>query len=273
MVARIFTSILRISPKVRKCLWKWWYQRLAKQGQETGWTFMNYGYTPLNGSSPKLDLEEKDENDRHFIQLYHHAASTVPIENKNVLEVGSGRGGGTSFVARYHSPAEMTGLDFSPTAISLSQKMHGDIPNLTFVHGDAEKLPFEDHNFDVVINVESSHCYGNMDAFVKEVSRVLKPGGYFSWVDLRGTDMIQALEVALSHPQLQLVRNEIITENVIQALDEIHERKIDLIREYIPKWIQPAFKDFAGVKNSKIYNAFKDGSAIYLAKAYQKTRH
>ena len=66
---------------------------MAKRGQETGWAFMNYGYTPLNGSSPKLDLEEKDENDRHFIQLYHHAASAVPIENKNVLEVGSGRGG------------------------------------------------------------------------------------------------------------------------------------------------------------------------------------
>ena len=70
----------------------------------------------------------------------------------------------------------MTGSDFTPTAISLSQKVHCGIPNLTFVQGDAEKLPFEDHMFDTVINVESSHCYGNMDAFVKEVARVLKPG-------------------------------------------------------------------------------------------------
>jgi len=39
---------------------------------------------------------------------------------------------------------------------------------------------------------------------------------------------------------------------------------------HVPKFLQPAFRDFSGVKNSKIYNAFKDGSAVYLAKGYQK---
>ena len=142
MIAKLFTSIIRISPKVQKVLWKWWYQRLAKRSAGIDWVFMNYGYTPLNGS-PKLYLEEKDEKDRLFIQLYHYAAASVPIENKSVLEVGSGRGGGASFIVRHHKPEEMTGLDFSPTAISLSQNIHGEIPNLTFVQGDAEKLPFE----------------------------------------------------------------------------------------------------------------------------------
>ena len=88
---------MNISPKVQKGLWKWWYQRLAKQSQVTGWIFMNYGYTPLN-SSPKLYLDKKDEKDRICIQLYHYAAASVPIENKCVLEVGSGLGGGASFI-------------------------------------------------------------------------------------------------------------------------------------------------------------------------------
>ena len=87
MIAKLFTSIIRISPKVQKVLWKWWYQRLAKRSAGIDWVFMNYGYTPLNGS-PKLYLEEKDEKDRLFIQLYHYAAASVPIENKSVLEVG-----------------------------------------------------------------------------------------------------------------------------------------------------------------------------------------
>ena len=46
---------------------------------------------------------------------------------------------------------------------------------------------------------------------------------------------------------------------------------MEMIKLPVPKFIQPAFKDFAGVKNSKIYNAFNDGSAVYLAKAFQKS--
>ena len=72
-------------------------------------------------------------------------------------------------------------------------------------------------------------------------------------------------------PELSLIHESIITPNVIKALDEIHDRKIEMINTHVPRWIQPAFRDFAGVKNSKIYNAFKDGTTVYLAKAFQKT--
>ena len=54
-----------------------------------------------------------------------------------------------------------------------------------FEVGDSESIPFEDEKFDVVLNVESSHCYGDMDQFMSEVTRVLKPGGHFLWCDLR----------------------------------------------------------------------------------------
>ncbi|MCH8330968.1 MAG: class I SAM-dependent methyltransferase [Bacteroidetes bacterium] len=270
MLSRIFRAILEVSPGIKRSLWKWWYQRLANRGHDIGWTFMNYGYSPMDGTHT-IELEKEDEDNRLFIQLYHYAASEVPAENAKVLEVGSGRGGGASFVARYHGPSEMIGLDFSSSAIDLSRKMHGDIANLSFVHGDAESLPFEAETFDAVINVESSHCYGNMNTFVKEVARVLKPGGLFSWVDLRHDALISDLEIAFDHPQLRMIKDKIITENVIHALDEIHERKMAWIRENVPNWIRSPVKDFTGVKGSKIYNSFKDGSAVYLAKAYQKT--
>lgn len=164
----------------------------------------------------------------------------------------------------------MTGLDYSPTAIDLSQNMYKAVTNLNFVQGDAEDLPFKNNTFDSVINVESSHCYGNMASFVKEVARVLKPGGYFSWVDLRGENMLSDLETAFQLPNLKLIREELITDNVVQALDQIHELKVDAIHKNVPKWIQPAFKDFAGVRDSKNYNAFKEGTAVYLAKVYHK---
>ncbi|MBC8345566.1 MAG: class I SAM-dependent methyltransferase [Candidatus Marinimicrobia bacterium] len=269
MLAKFFVSLLNFSPAIKRATWKWWYQRLAHRGRDTGWSFMNYGFTPLNGS-PKLELSPEDEQDRLFIQLYDYAASQTPMEGLSVLEVGSGRGGGASFVTRYHHPSEMTGLDYSQSAIELSRQLHKNVPNLQFIQGDAESLPFEDNTFDAVINVESSHCYGNMGAFVKEVARVLKPGGYFSWVALRERDMLAETKLAFNIPNLTPIHNESITTEVIQALDNIHERKMAMIAENVPKAIQSAFMDFAGVKDSQIYNAFQEGNAIYLARTFQK---
>ena len=266
----MFISLVRISPRFQRAMWKWWYQRLAKRATDSGWTFINYGYISLNNNS-SIDLKPEDESDRLFIQLYDYASSQIPLENKNVLEVGSGRGGGASFIARYYHPKSMTGLDYSRSAIELSNKIHNNVSNLKFVKGDAENLPFDDNTFDAVINVESSHCYGNMKSFLNEVSRVLKKGGHFSWVDLRGKDLIKDTESAFNGLDFKCIHKQAITPEVLEGLNGIHEKKMEMIKLHVPKLLQPAFKDFAGVKNSKIYNAFNDGNAVYLAKAFQKS--
>lgn len=53
------------------------------------------------------------------------------------------------------------------------------------VQGIATNLPFTSRSYDIVLNVESSHLYSDMNKFLEEVCRVLKPGGYFCWSDLR----------------------------------------------------------------------------------------
>ena len=270
MITKLFISLVRLSPKFQRSIWRWWYQRLAKRATDSGWTFMNYGYSSLSDNS-FIDLKPEDESNRLFIQLYNYASSQIPLNNKKVLEIGSGRGGGASFVARYHHPESMTGLDYSSSAIKLSSKIHSNVSNLHFIKGDAENLPFDDNTFDAVINIESSHCYGNMRKFLDEVYRVLKKGGHFSWVDLRGKDMIPETESSFNDFDLNCIHEENITSEVLEALDGIHERKMEMISLHVPKFLQTAFKDFAGVKNSKIYNAFNDGNAVYLAKAFQKS--
>ena len=56
---------------------------------------------------------------------------------------------------------------------------------IEFIQGSAERLPFGDEDFDVVINTESSHTYGSVAGFLSEVERVLQPGGYLLLADLR----------------------------------------------------------------------------------------
>ena len=70
--------------------------------------------------------------------------------------------------------------------------------------------------------------------------------------------------------QLCNARFEVSVDNLEEALDEINDRKSELIDKHVPAWIRPAFKDFAGVKDSKIYNAFKNGATVYMSKAFQK---
>ena len=109
-----------------------------------------------------------------------------------------------------------------------------------------------------------------MKSFISEVHRVLKVGGHFSWVDLRGKDMVNDTESLFTDSKLKSIHEKAITKQVVNALDEIHDQKTELISIHVPKFIQGAFKDFAGVKDSQIYNAFKNGNSVYLSKAFQK---
>lgn len=51
--------------------------------------------------------------------------------------------------------------------------------NVQFVEADAEKLPFEDNSFDIITCRIAPHHFPNVDAFIKEVHRVLKSDGQF----------------------------------------------------------------------------------------------
>ena len=194
MLIRLAVFVLEHSPLLRRLLWRWWYGRLASKHQSGDWTFMNYGFAPPDGAT--LALDPADESDRYCIQLYHRVASAADLAGREVLEVGSGRGGGASYIARNLRPAKITGADFSPQAVALCQKRHATVANLAFTVGDAEQLPFPAASFDAVVNVESSHCYGHIERFFAEAARVLRPGGHFLYTDFR-----PASEVAAGMPR------------------------------------------------------------------------
>ena len=111
-----------------------------------------------------MPLEPSDEPSRFCIQLYHQTATQVDLSGKRVLEVGSGHGGGASYLTRTLGPASYTGLDLNPAAVALCRKAH-HVPGLDFMQGNSEDLPFPDESFDAVINIESSHTYPHFSRF------------------------------------------------------------------------------------------------------------
>ena len=268
MIMQSLISAIQSSPRLRRMLWAWFYARLAKNFTERNWTFMNYGLAP-GGSGAPLDLA--DEDDRYCIQLYERVVSPVNLTGLRVLEVGSGRGGGASYVARYHRPAHVTGADFSPSTVKLARRLHGSVRDLEFTVGDAERLPFADASFDAVINVESSHCYGHVGKFFSEVVRVLRPGGHFLFTDFRvATEMGQLEGQLAQQTSWAEVAREDITGEVVAALEADHERKRALIRVRVPRKFHSLFDEFAGLVGGKIHERMKLREILYRRFAFRR---
>ena len=269
MIDDLFLKLCLISPKIKEIMWRQWYQYLARYYLKKDWNFMNYGYAPLENQPDILHLDEPNAEDRFCIQLYHHVAGAVDLRNLKVLEVGSGRGGGADYIKRYFKPAKIVGVDFSKNAVGFCK--HKYVENgLSFEIGNAEALPFEDNSFNVVINVESSHCYGSMDTFLGQVKRVLHDGGHFLLADFRNKEDIEILRESLLKSGLTLLKETDITPNIVEALRLDNERKTALIRKEIHKPLVRSFLEFAGTEGSKTYEKFKSGDFLYFSFVLQK---
>ena len=268
LVMRVALELSTRSPAFKRFLWRRWYQYLAGYGV-ADWGFMNYGYALLHGEAYPLALEAPEEPNRYSIQLYHYVAARVPLAGRDVLEVGCGRGGGASFVKRYLQPRQMTGVDFSPKAVRICREQHR-LEGLTFVPGDAEALPLPDASFDAVVNVESSHCYGSMPAFLAQVKRVLRPGGHFLFADLRSESDRERLQRQIGECGLTVLEQEDITANVVEALRRDSQRKLALLEQHGNPRLMSVFRQFAAIEGSGVYEGFRNGSAVYLRYLMQK---
>jgi ubiquinone/menaquinone biosynthesis C-methylase UbiE len=227
---------------------------------------MNYGYY---NEELDITLDKDDELERYPIQLYHHLCIQVELKDKVIVEVGSGRGGGANFIARYHKPKLITGVDLSPNAVSLCNKSY-NLDNLNFLVGDSAKLPFEDNSVDVIFNVESSHCYPSIPDFISEVCRVLKPDGHFLYCDLViDSDLDDHLN-KLKNNILSDLNYIDITENIIKASELMTDDRNNIINKVNSSFLRKVLKSFASVKGSKIYKSFVNRHYRYISLVTQK---
>lgn len=270
ILIKIYIKLCAWIPGFRKISRKWMYQAMGRVLKHDEWTYMNYGYAELDGSKNQAILDKMDEENRLSYQLYNHLAAEIELENKQILEVGSGRGGGASMIKKYHKPEKLVGLDFSGASVKLCNR-NLSISGLAFIEGDAENMPFSAGSFDVVINVESSHCYYSMNSFLNEVIKVLKSGGHLLFADFRKPHEIEELERLISASGLEVLKKRDITPNVVKALDEDHDRRMKIISQNVPKPFKKQFREFAGVKNSIVYKQFEKGELLYLSYIMRKT--
>ena len=237
------------------------YELLAKRIPVSDWQFMNYGYVPNDTESP-LDLSNDPKIQRYPLQMYHFLAMKTVIEGKQLLEVGSGRGGGARYIAGFLKPAFYTGMDLAQNAVDLANRLHV-LPNLKFIQGSAEAIPLKSDSIEVVINVESCHAYGSVDKFLSEVKRVLKPGGYLLLTDFRNEEDLDRFNGQIGNCGLELIEKENISDNVVRSIEAEDESKRARIKTLIPQKWQKLFSEFAGVVGSRFYLTLKNKTRFY----------
>jgi SAM-dependent methyltransferase len=239
----------------KKLFWRLAYDRAAAE-QPDAFSLMNYGYL---GSDDALTTSEEGVCQN----LYHRVASAVDLRGSLVLEVGSGRGGGLAYAMRRLGPRAAIGVDLSPRAVELARLRHRDVPGLSFFQGDADALVFGAGTFDAVLNVESSHCYGSRAGFLREVARVLRPGGHFLFADYFEPDALTSTRAALLEAGFTIADEEDITRGVVAALERDELRRLSVV-ERVPRPLQATFRNFAGTTDGRTYRRFRDGSWRYV---------
>jgi SAM-dependent methyltransferase len=262
-----FVGLTQLSARWRPALWRWLYDRLAKSDARGELLFMNYGYADADDNRA-LVLIPQDEPFRYPIQLYAHAVDGVNLLGKDVVEVGCGRGGGGSFLIRHYQPSSYTGVDLSDAAIKWCRDHHR-FPQARWLSGRADALPISSASADVVVNVESSHCYPSMADFVHEVTRVLRPGGYFALCDLRSPEGLAELASCLAASGLKQRRQRDITSDVVRALDSLSDTRAHLVGR-VPPILRAAIRDFVGLKGSAMYEMLATGGLGYVSYLLQR---
>lgn len=261
----LIPSFIRRQKWLKKFYQREQYELLSRILKNDKIKFLNLGYVP--DEKEMLLLIPEDEPERLCIQLYHYLLKETDLKNKDVLEVGCGRGGGCYYFVNYLDAEKVTGIDIASGNIKFCKENYPKA-QFKFLQAEAETFSLSDGSFDVVVNVESSHCYTSREAFVKNVSKALKPGGYFVYADMLTESQFNEMETFFKNEEFSIVRKRNITPNVLSAIDIEEERKKAVLLKRLPKFLA---REFGVFKDSDVYKGMKSGSIKYFHYLLQKS--
>lgn len=103
-----------------------------------------------------------------------------PAADDTILDIGCGGGRALKRLSPLVPNGKLYGVDYSETAVECTREENSaDVESgkLTVLHGSVSDLPFADETFDKIFSIESYYFWPDLANDLKEIRRVLKPGG------------------------------------------------------------------------------------------------
>jgi len=151
----------------------------------------------------------------------------------DVLEIGCGVGAISAFLADSYR-MNVQGTDFDPEQIELARTRQPTSGRLRFAVENATHLTFENASFDLVLSQDIFHHIPDWEQVVQEVVRVLRPEGYFIWLDVVSPQLIARLFQPLVKNYLSLFTLEQAQSTFAQSgLEQRFYERIDLVHHHI----------------------------------------
>jgi ubiquinone/menaquinone biosynthesis C-methylase UbiE len=156
---------------------------------------MNMALKRLNNEYTMLHYPFYVKESDSFIQAQKNLTDycislLMPIKNKQILEIGCGNGVQALYINANYGPLRIIGIDLNKTNIEIAnnEKVRANIDTVKFLIDDAQNLTqIQSNSVDVLLNIESAFHYPDKSLFLKEIHRILKPGGQFLIADILTT--------------------------------------------------------------------------------------
>ena len=202
--------------------WHSFYDLLSRRLEAVGVAdssfFLNYGYVPTDSNNESAFTIRPGTFNANSVRLVFEVIGSVDLNDRTIVEIGCGRGGNAALVAEKFS-GQVIGIDMSSEAIAFCRKTHLG-HSIDFRVGDALNIPLADGSCDAIINVESSHSYGNLPKFLSEVHRICRSGGWFLHTDFLSAEDWDYVRTRLKALGFFTESDRDITANVLSSRDQ-----------------------------------------------------
>jgi len=178
---------VEIDVETLKCEIKKTYAQVSSE-PETEFIFPTGRAWALDlGYPPDLLARVPDGSAESFAGVANPFSLGALEPDEHVLDLGSGAGTDSLVAAQMVGAAgAVTGVDMTPEMIAKARASAAElgVANVVFVESEAERLPFADGSFDVVISNGVIDLIPDKDAVFVELYRVLRPGGRLQLADV-----------------------------------------------------------------------------------------
>jgi ubiquinone/menaquinone biosynthesis C-methylase UbiE len=144
------------------------------------WNLLRHGKGPMDGWMARAYDRGVQTAFREILPAVVGDLIDAMAGVRSVLDVGCGPGQFTILIAERLEQATVTGIDLAPTMIELARAHAAASPAAARLHfevADVARLPFPDGAFEVVVSSGSIKHWPDPVAGLREIHRVLAPGG------------------------------------------------------------------------------------------------